>query len=99
MLARNDVLIDLAGIAPHNAAPGRTLQMPSDPYDFGALVVLGLLSGLCGQQRTPVTIDLLAACSRAISLVTPDDQMLPDITERLMVPALAKHVHRMLAAP
>ena len=97
MMAHNDLLIDLADAAPASAAPWRTLRMPSDPYDYGALVIPGLLRGLCRHQPTSVTIEVLAACSRALALVTAADEILPDIDERLLTPAVARHVHRALA--
>ncbi|MBP2452418.1 hypothetical protein [Mycolicibacterium lutetiense] len=97
LMAHNDVLIDLAGIGDERAAPGRTLRMPADPYDFGALVVPGLLAGLCGQGRSPVTIELFTACARALTLLTPTNQVLPDLNERLLVPAITSRIHRTLA--
>lgn len=96
MMAHNDLLIDLADAAPDNAAPARTLRMPSEPHDYGALVIPGLLRGLCRHEPTPVTIEVLAACSRALALVTAPDAILPDIDERLLIPAVARHVHRSL---
>src|SRR5271166_5496679 len=96
MMAHNDLLIDLADAAPDNAAPARTLRMPSEPHDYGALVIPGLLRGLCRHEPTPVTIEVLAACSRALALVTAPDAILPDIDERLLIPAVVRHVHRSL---
>jgi len=71
VMAHNDLLIDLGDAAADNAAPGRTLRMPSEPYDYGALVIPGLLSGLCGHTYTPVTIEVPAACSRALPWSLP----------------------------
>ena len=96
MMTHNDLLIDLADAAPEYAAPGRTLRMPSEPYDYGALVIPGLLRGLCRHEPTPVTIEILAACARAVALVTAADAILPDSDERLLIPAVARHVHRAL---
>lgn len=96
VMAHNDLLIDLAGAAPDNAAPGRMLGLPSEPYDYAALVLPGLLSGLRRHAYRPHAIEVLAACSRALALVTGADRILPQIDERLLVPAVYRHVCRAL---
>jgi hypothetical protein len=96
VMAHNDILIDLAGTAPDTAAPGRTLTLPREPFDYGALVLPGLLSALCGRNAACLTIDVLAACARALALVSPPDRILPALTEPLLVPAVAREVARTL---
>jgi hypothetical protein len=96
VMARNDLLIDLAEAAAESAAPGRTLSLPSEPYEYGALVLPGLLRGLCRHEHASVTIDVFAACARALALVTAADQILPDIDELLLIPAVTRHVDRAL---
>lgn len=96
VMFRNDVLVDLAGTVPHSVAPGRILTMPSTPFDYGALVLPGLLSGTCGHREPRLTIDMLASCVRALALLSPADRVLPDLSQRLLVPAIARHVARTL---
>ena len=96
LMKHNDLLIDLAHAAPDNAAPARMLRMPREPYDYGALVLPGLLRGLCRHEHTPVAIEVLAACSRALALIAPTDAILPDTDEPLLIPAVARHVDRAL---
>jgi len=47
-MGHNDVLVDpnVATFVPH--ARDRTVSIPHDPFQFAALVVPGLLAGLCG---------------------------------------------------
>jgi len=90
------VLIDLATSAPHNAAPGRTLALPDEPFDYGALVLPGLVSAVCGHAATNVSIDMLAACARALTLVTHSGRVLPDLNDRLLVPAIARQLSKTL---
>jgi len=97
LMAHHDILIDLAGIAPDNCAPGRTLRLPRERFDYGALVLPGLLSALCRHHTARLTIDVLAACARALALIAPPDQILPALTEPLLVPAVAREVARTLA--
>lgn len=92
VMAHNDVLIDLTGTASDTAAPGRTLTLPGHPFDYGALVLPGLLSALCAHAAASLTIDVLAACARALARLTPPDQILPAVTEPLLVSAVAKEV-------
>lgn len=96
VMTHNDILIDLAGTAPKTAAPGRTLTLPSDLFDYGALVLPGLLSALCRHRVATLSIEVLSACVKALALVTPAARMLPELDERLLVPAIARHVTRAL---
>jgi hypothetical protein len=96
-MSRDNVLIDLAGTAPPSIAPGRTLTMPAALFDYGALVLPGLLSALCGHRKAVLTLDMLAACARALALLTPADRVLPDLNQRLLIPAVARYVARTLS--
>lgn len=96
VMARSDLLLDLADAAPDNVAPGRRLRLPGDLYDYAALVLPGLLRGLGRHRRVPLTVEVLAACARALALVTPADAMLPGLDERLLIPAIGRHVDRVL---
>ena len=96
LMEHHDVLLDLAAIAPHNAAPGRTLTLPDEPFDYGSLVLPGLLSAVCGHAATTVTIDMLAASAKALALVTPPGRVLPHLNDRLLILAVARHVSKTL---
>ncbi|ELB89992.1 hypothetical protein Rwratislav_26564 [Rhodococcus wratislaviensis IFP 2016] len=99
LMEHNDVLIDLAGCAPDGAAPGRTVTVPADGFAYGALVLPGLLAALCGHGVRTLTVEVVAACVRALALITPADQMLPFADDRLLVSAVARHVSRALGHP
>jgi hypothetical protein len=99
VMFRNDVLIDLAGTTPHSVAPGRILTLPSTLFDYGQLVLPGLLSALCGRGETRLTLDTLACCVRALALVTPSGKILPDLDQRLLIPAITRRVARTLDLP
>ncbi len=92
----DDVLIDLAGAAAPGVAPARTLTLPAALFDYGALVLPGLLSALCEHRETVLTLDVLASCARALALLTPADRVMPDMSQRLLIPAVARHVARTL---
>ncbi|MDV6247800.1 hypothetical protein R1X32_09125 (plasmid) [Rhodococcus opacus] len=94
LMEHNDVLVDLAGCAPEGAAPGRTVTVPPDPFAYGALVLPGLLSALCGHGVRTLTVEVVAACVRALALITPADQLLPSLDDRLLVSAVARHAGR-----
>jgi hypothetical protein len=96
VMARSDLLLDLADAAPDSVAPGRRLRLPGDLYDYGALVLPGLLRGLGRHRRVPLTVEVLAACARALVLVTAADAILPGLDERLLIPAIGRHVDRVL---
>jgi len=96
VMFRNDVLVDLAGTVAHRVAPGRILNLPSALFDYGALVLPGLLSAICGHTEPTLTLDMLASCVRALTLLTPADHVLPDLSQRLLIPAVARHVARTL---
>ncbi|WP_172652633.1 hypothetical protein [Rhodococcus opacus] len=99
LMEHNDVLVDLAGCAPDGAAPGRTVVVPADGFAYGALVLPGLLAALCGHQVRTVTVEVMAACVRALALITPAARMLPSVDDRLLVSAVARHVSRALGHP
>jgi len=99
LMEHNDVLVDLSGCAPDGAAPGRTVVVPADGFAYGALVLPGLLAALCGHQVRTVTVEVMAACVRALALITPAARMLPSVDDRLLVSAVARHVSRALGHP
>jgi hypothetical protein len=99
VMTDNDVLIDLAGTTLHNVAPGRILAPPSTGFDYGKLVLPGLLSALCGRGETRLTLDTLASCARALALVTPSGDVLPSLDQRLLIPAITRQVARSLSLP
>ncbi|GJF10301.1 hypothetical protein NGTWS1803_16840 [Mycolicibacterium cyprinidarum] len=92
----NDVLVDLAGTVAHGAAPGRILTLPSALFEYGALVLPGLLSAIGRCAEPTLTHDMLASCVRALALLTPANQVLPDLNQRLLIPAVARQVARTL---
>lgn len=99
VMGYHDILIDLACAAPGDLAPGRTITTPDSPYEYGSLVLPGLLRALCAHPHPRLDIDVLAACSRGVALVTPDDRMLPHADERLLVTSVAHRVQRALPPP
>jgi hypothetical protein len=99
VMFHNDVLIDLAGTTPHSVAPGRILTLPSRWFDYGKLVLPGLLSAVCGRGETRLTLDTLAGCARALTLVTPSGDVLPSLDQRLLIPAITRQVARTLSLP
>jgi hypothetical protein len=99
VMFHNDVLIDLAGTTPRSVAPGRILTTPSSWFDYGKLVLPGLLSALCGWGETRLTLDTLACCARALALVTPLGDVLPSFDQRLLIPAITRQITRTLSLP
>lgn len=97
VMATNDLLIDLARIAAETDAPGRTLRLPGQPFEYAALVLPGMLSA---QRRWGgmggLTIGVLAACARVLVHLTPPDQTLPALNDESLVPAIAEEVARTL---
>lgn len=45
-----------------------------------------------------MNLELLASCARALALLTPAGAVLPDLRQRLSVPAVARHVARSLVS-
>lgn len=95
-MAHHDVLIDLAGTAPHRAMSPRTLTPPREPFDHAALLLPGLLTALCRHRTATLTIDILAACARAVSATAPPSQLLPALTAPLLVHTVTSQVVRAL---
>ncbi len=52
-------------------APHQILTIPQDPFDFGGLVLPGLLDAMCGHGVAAPDIEHLAAAARALTLITP----------------------------
>lgn len=92
----NDVLIDLTRTASHTDAPGRTVWIPNDPFDFATLSLPGLLSALCGHGATELSVEALAASARALALITPTGRSLPNPNQHMLVPVVAHHITRIL---
>lgn len=99
LVAEHDILVDLAGTAADTTAPGRTLRLPRDLFDYGGLVLPGLLSALRDHPVKSVTKDVLAACAQALTAVTQSDRILPALTEPLLVPTIATEVALTLEQP
>jgi len=97
VVSADDVLIDLAGTAPPGIASRRTLNLPTVLFDYGALVLPGLISALCRSGKAALTLDVLASCARAVALLTSADGVLPDLSHRLLTAAVARQVSRTLA--
>ncbi len=98
LMVDHDIVIDLTGQDSIWAVPSRTVSAPADPYRFAALAVPGVLSALCGHGAAWVSIDALAAAARALALITPVGCALPDPRDPRLVPAVARHVSRILSA-
>ncbi len=92
LMEHNDILIDPNAAAPVQVAPDGTLTIPRDPFEFGALVLPGLLGALCGHSVAALDIEHLAAAANAVARVTPAGQVLPDLNEPMLVTAIAHYV-------
>lgn len=99
VMANNDLLIDLTGRAADTDAPGRTLRWPPVPFDYGALVLPGLLNVLRPRGDASVTVEVLAACARALAHLAPPGQILPALADPMLVSAVAAEVARALSEP
>ncbi|MDZ4234865.1 MAG: hypothetical protein U1C73_14180 [Dietzia sp.] len=66
VMAYHDVLIDLAGAAPEDLAPGRTITTPESPYEYGSLVLPGLLRAVCAHPHPRLTLTF-SPPARAVS--------------------------------
>lgn len=97
VMSCNDILIDLAGTAPRNVAPGRIVTLPSTPFAYGALALPGLLSAVSRRGQAIPTLDVLASCTRALTLLTSTNQVLPELSQRLLIPAVTRHAARAMA--
>ncbi|WP_006243893.1 hypothetical protein [Mycolicibacterium tusciae] len=96
VMTYHDVLVDLSGAASEDLAPGRTITLPESPYEHVSVALPGLLRGLCAHPHPRLDIDILAACSRGVALVTPAERMLPRADERRLVTSVAQRVQRAL---
>ncbi len=54
------------------------------------------LCDVMAHRRVPLTVEVLAACARALALVTAAGAILPGLDERLLIPAIGRHVDRVL---
>jgi hypothetical protein len=96
LMQHNDILVDprAAAFVPH--AWDRTVSIPRDPFEFGALVVPGLLAGLCRRGVAALDIEHLVAAAHVLALLTPPDQLLPELDEPLLVATIARHISQTL---
>jgi len=81
LMEHNDIVICPKAAAPMLVAWDRTLTIPHDPFDFGALVLPGLLGALCGHGVTALDVLHLAAAAHAVALVTPTLRVLPELND------------------
>ena len=95
LMQHNDILIAPNSAIPPSLAPERTLTIPHDPFDVGALVLPGLLGALCGRGVAALDVEHLAAAADAVALITPTGRVLPELNEPL-VAAVARHVSQTL---
>jgi hypothetical protein len=97
LMGHNDVLVDpnVSAYVPH--ASDRTVSTPHDPFEFGGVVVPGLLAGLCGRGVAALDVDHLVAAAHAVALLTPAGQLLPELDEPLLVTTIARHISQTLA--
>ena len=94
LMAHNDILIDPNAAAPGQVAPDGSLTIPHDPFEFGALVLPGLLGALCGHGVATLDVEHLAAAANAVARLTPAGQVLPELNEPMLVTAIAHHVSK-----
>jgi hypothetical protein len=97
LMAHNDVLVDpnAAASVPH--ARGRTVTIPDEPFEFGGLVVPGLLAGLCGRGVAELDVEHLLAAAHVLALLTPAGRLLPEVDEPLLATTIARHLSQTLA--
>jgi hypothetical protein len=97
LMGHNDVLVDPNAAAFVPRAWDRTVSIPRDPFEFGGLVVPGLLAALCGLGVAALNIEHLVAAAPVVALLTPAGQLLPELDEPLLVTTIARHVSQTLA--
>ena len=96
LMEHNDILMDPNSAAPLSVASDRTLTIPYDPLEFGALVLPGLLGALCGHGAAALDIEHLVAAAHAVALLTPAGQLLPELSEPLLLTTIARHISQTL---
>jgi hypothetical protein len=97
LMQHNDILVDPNAAAFVPRAWDRTVSIPRDPFEFGGLVVPGLLAALCGLGVAALNIEHLVAAAPVVALLTPAGQLLPELDEPLLVTTIARHVSQTLA--
>ncbi len=96
LMEHNDIVICPKAAAPMLVAWDRPVTIPHDPFDFGALVLPGLLGALCGHGVAELDVLHLAAAAHAVALVTPSLHVLPELNDPRLVSAIAHHVSQTL---
>ncbi|MGO9551649.1 hypothetical protein [Mycobacterium sp.] len=96
LMEHNDIVICPKAAAPMLVAWDRPVTIPHDPFDFGALVLPGLLGALCGHGVGELDVLHLAAAAHAVALVTPSLHVLPELNDPRLVSAIAHHVSQTL---
>jgi hypothetical protein len=97
LMQHNDILVDPNAAVSGPDAWNRTLTIPADPFEFGGLVVPGLLAALCGRGVAALDVEHLVAAAHVVSLLTPAGQLLPELDEPLLVTTIARHISQTLA--
>lgn len=96
-MQHNDILVDPNAAAFVPRAWDRTVSIPRDPFEFGALVLPGLLASLCGHGVAALDVEHLVAAAHVLALLTPTDQLLPELDEPRLVTTIAQHISQTLS--
>jgi hypothetical protein len=97
LMQHNDILVDPNAAVSVPDTGNLTLTIPDDPFEFGGLVVPGLLAALCGRGVAALDVEHLVAAAHVVALLTPSGQLLPELDEPLLVTTIARHLSQTLA--
>jgi hypothetical protein len=97
LMQHNDILVDPNAAVSVPDTGNLTLTIPDDPFEFGGLVVPGLLAALCGRGVAALDVEHLVAAAHVVALLTPSGQLLPELDEQLLVTTIARHLSQTLA--
>lgn len=92
LMEHNDILIDPDGAAKRLAPPRTTLSLPHDLFDYGALVVPGLLGALCGHGVAVLDIAHLGATALTLTALSATGKLLPELNAPRLLSAIARNV-------
>src|ERR1700739_1566844 len=95
-MAHNHIRIDPTPGAAVPVAWDRTLTIPQDPFEYGVLVVPGLLAALCGLGVAALDIEHLVAAAHVVALPTPAGPPLLGVREPWLVTPIPRHVSQTL---